>query len=170
MSSVKSPLTCPAAVMRWKQHAEHWSRQTGVPTALILAVIDQESDGRPNAERPEPTYLGKLKTTPAGAHKIKVMQSVGIPPEQAATSYGLMQPLLMLAYGYGAKSKHDLLDPNKNIRYCTAHIAVLAKQTGTGYTDTHILKIAGAYNGAGANSTYARDILTLYKKYQTYLS
>lgn len=80
-----------------------------------------------------------------------------------------MQPLLMLAYGYGAKSKHDLLDPNKNIRYCTAHIAVLAKQTGTGYTDTHILQIAGAYNGAGANSTYARDILTLYKKYQTYL-
>ena len=30
--------------------------------------------------------------------------------------------------------------------------------------------IAGAYNGAGANSTYARDILTLYKKYQTYIS
>ena len=170
MSSVKSPLTCPAAVMRWKQHAEHWSRQTGVPTALILAVIDQESDGRPNAERPEPAYLAKLKATPAGSHKLKTMQNIGIPPEQAATSYGLMQPLLMLAYGYGAKSKHDLLDPNKNIRYSTAHIATLAHQTGIGYTDTHILQIAGRYNGAGYHSNYAKDVLTLYKKYKTYLS
>ena len=169
MSSVKNPLTCPTAVMRWKAHAEHWSRQTGVPTALILAVIDQESDGRPHVERPEPAYLSKLKTTPSGAHKLKVMQSVGITPEQATTSYGLMQPLLMLAFGYGAKSKHDLLDPNKNIRYCTAHLANLAKQAGTGYTDPHIRSIAGAYNGAGPNSTYAKDILTLYKKYKEYL-
>ena len=169
MSSVKSPLTCPAAVMRWKQHAEHWSRQTGVPTALILAVIDQESDGRPNAERPEPAYLAKLKTTASGAYKLKVMQNTGIPPEHATTSYGLMQPLLMLAYGYGAKSKHDLLDPNKNIRYSTAHLATLAHQTGTGYTDPHILQIAGRYNGAGENSKYAKDVLTLYKKYKEYL-
>ena len=170
MSSVKTPLFCPTVVMRWRAYAEQWSRQTGVPTALILAIIDQESDGRPNVERPEPTYLGKLKTTPAGEHKLKVMQSVGIPPEQATTSYGLMQPLLMLAYGYGAKSKHDLLDPNKNIRYSTAHLATLAHQTGIGYTDPHIHQIAGRYNGAGANSTYAKDVLTLYKKYKTYLS
>ena len=60
MSSVKSP-TAPARVLQYKPTAEKWSRQTGVPAALILAVIDQESDGRAEARRYEPRY--KVSTT-----------------------------------------------------------------------------------------------------------
>ena len=61
------------------------------------------------------------------------------------------------------------LQRTRNIRYSTAHLAVLANQTGIGYTEAHILNIAGRYNGAGPRSDYAKDVLTLYKKYKTYL-
>lgn len=160
MSSVKSP-TAPARVLQYKTLAEKWSKQTGVPAALILAVIDQESDGSTEARRYEPRY--KVSDT----HK-KAMTAAGVPEEVQKTSYGLMQMMFPVAWGYGARSTADLRDPDRAIRYGAAHLAALArhKQGKHGwYNAPHIRAIAGAYNGAGPNSSYAKDVLTLYDKY-----
>ena len=174
MSSVKSSL-CPSAVLQWQSYAEHWSRQTGIPTALGLAVIDQESDGRASVSRTEAQYLKELLTTTEGSAKIKKIQKdTGLSEKEIVTSYGLMQPLFTLAYGYGARSKEDLYDPNKNIRYCMAHLSVLAKkhlkQGEKKFSDSHIKRIAARYNGCGEEDSYARDVLVLYRKYTSYLS
>ena len=175
MSSVLQK-TCPSAVLQWKDKAEYWSRQTKVPTALILAFIDQESGGNTKATRTEIEYCKNLLNTVAGSNKInEISKTTKLQPQDIVTSYGLMQPLFMLAYGYGARSIADLYDPSTNIRYCAAHINVLHEQIARsdkhGWTsDKHIRKVAGKYNGAGEESKYAQDIVTLYHKYADYLS
>lgn len=174
MSSVKSSL-CPSSVLQWQSYVEHWSRQTGIPTALGLAVIDQESDGRASVSRQEASYLKELLTTSEGAVKIRrIQKETGLSEKEIVTSYGLMQPLFTLAYGYGARSKEDLYDPNKNIRYCMSHLSVLAKKHlkhgEKKFSDAHIRRIAARYNGCGEEDSYARDVLALYKKYTSYLT
>ena len=175
MSSVLQK-SCPAAVLQWEEKAEYWSRITKVPTALILAFIDQESGGNPKAVRYEEAYCLHYRSTPLGAAKLaEIRKETGIRDIEAVASYGLMQPLFTLAYGYGARSIEDLYDPSTNIRYCAAHINVLHKQIAKhdahGWTsDKHIRKVAGSYNGAGEESKYAKDIVTLYHKYADYLS
>lgn len=158
MSSINSPI-CPSRVLQYRKSAEHWSKQTGIPTALILAVIDKESDGRAEATRYEPKYK------PSTTHKT-AMEKAGVPLEVQKTSYGLMQLMFPVAWGYGARTTADLKDPHLAIRYGAAHLAALAsKIKTTGFTPYHIRCIAGAYNGAGAESKYATDIVALYNKY-----
>lgn len=160
MSSIKSPI-CPLAVMQWRSLAERWGKQTNVPVALILAFIDQESGGNPKAYRPEKDYLKRYVSKSAGRIKVdNLKKETGLTEQEIITSYGLMQPLFTLAYGYGARTVEDLYDPNLNIRYCTAHIGTLMKKHSR-----NIRKVAGAYNGAGSNSAYAIDIEKLYAKY-----
>ena len=174
MSSVLQK-SCPAAVLQWEEKAEYWSRITKVPTALILAFIDQESGGNPKAVRYEEAYCLHYRSTPLGAAKLaEIRKETGIRDIEAVASYGLMQPLFTLAYGYGARSLEDLADPSKNIRFSTAHLVSLHLKfmqiDKHGWTsDLHIQKVAGAYNGAGENSKYAKDIVTLYHKYNSYL-
>lgn len=152
MSSVNNP-KAPARVLQYKASAEHWSKQTGVPTALILAIIDQESDGREESTRYEPAY------TPAPTYK-PAMDKAGVPLEVQKTSYGLMQMMFPVAWGYGARSTAELKTAHTAIRYGAAHLGQLYKKY-----NSNILQAAGAYNGAGPNSKYAKDVLTLYNKY-----
>ena len=160
MSSIKSSV-CPTAVLQWRTIAERWSRQTNVPVALILAFIDQESGGNPKAHRPEKDYLKRYVSKSAGRTKVdNIKKETGLTEQEIITSYGLMQPLFTLAYGYGARTVEELYDPNLNIRYCTAHISTLMKKHSR-----NIRLVAGAYNGAGSNSAYAIDIEKLYMKY-----
>jgi hypothetical protein len=80
--------------------------------------------------------------------------------------------MFFTAYGYGAKSIAQLLDPDQNIRFGVAHLAAMIK--------THGSKEAGlaAYNGgsggaadwrAGRNTDatkYARKVMSLYQEYR----
>lgn len=167
MSSVKSD-KCTAPVMRWKEKAEHWSRQTGVPAPLLLAFIDQESDGRTDVPaRYEPGYE---RTFVKGNPKAqKIMQLCRISSKECASSYGVLQVMFPLAYGYGARS---IVDAHENsIRYGAAHIGNLAtklyKEGERYYGENHVKRIAGAYNGAGMDSGYARAVWKLYQKYNS---
>ena len=161
MSSVNNP-KAPARVLQYKASAQHWSKQTGVPTALILAIIDQESDGREESTRYEPAY------TPAPTHK-PAMDKAGVPLEVQKTSYGLMQMMFPVAWGYGARSTAELKTAHTAIRYGAAHIAALTKKLTKEpkWSPALIRQVAGNYNGGGVNSKYAEDVLKLYQKYQT---
>lgn len=161
MSSVNNP-KAPARVLQYKASAEHWSKQTGVPTALILAIIDQESDGREESTRYEPAY------TPAPTHK-PAMDKAGVPLEVQKTSYGLMQMMFPVAWGYGARSTAELKTAHTAIRYGAAHIAGLAKGLSKSptWSASFIREVAARYNGSKSTGKYASDVLKLYQKYQT---
>jgi hypothetical protein len=164
MSSILSS-KCPTNVLQWRHLAEKWAKQTKVPTALILAFIDQESDGNYKCIRVEKSYCQKLLNTPAGKRKLdEIHRATGLNYQDIVTSYGLMQPLFMLSWGYGSKHIADLYDPDSNIRYCSAHIATLMSRY-----KGDMQSVAGAYNGAGRNSKYATDVMKLYAKYKSYL-
>ena len=153
-------------VKQWRSLAEKWSRQTGVPVALILATIEQESGGRAAAVRAEAGYLKQYGATPKF---VQIVKATRLMPEQVATSYGLMQLMLPLAWGYlSAADKlspiQALYDPDKNIRYGAAHLAALIK--GRPISGAVIRDVAGKYNGAGSDSAYARNVCALWRKYE----
>ena len=81
-------------VIRWLAPAQRWSRQTGCPPELILAVIQQESGGDPEVTRYEPEYEERYK-----ARCEEIARACRLSPEVVATSYGLMQLMLPLAGG-----------------------------------------------------------------------
>ena len=170
-------------VFRWKYLAEKWGRQTGCPPALILAVIEQESGGAPAATRFEPNYLTKYESRCR-----EISKAAGIAPEAAATSYGLMQLMMPLAWGYmGPDARKDpvgaLLDADQNVRFGAAHLGVLIrKELAKENTVLHLLLgmprtvdaaivriAAGRYNGAGSGSAYARNVCALWRKYEALL-
>lgn len=161
MSSVNNP-KAPERVLQYKDIAAHWSKQTGVPTALILAIIDQESDGRAEATRYEPGYK------PSPTHK-PAMDKAGVPVVVQKTSYGLMQMMFPVAWGYGARNTIELRTPHVAIRYGAAHIAALAKGLSKSptWTPAFIREVAARYNGSKPTGKYATDVLKLYQKYQT---
>lgn len=151
------------AVVRWVPNCEHWSQQTKVPVALLLAVIHQESGGHENASRFEANYLSKYAQGCADV-ATKCHMSV----QDVATSFGLMQLMFKVAYGYGARSIHDLLNPDNNIRYGAAHIGqmliklgVIDRAPGIGEIQT----VAARYNGSKPGESYSRNVASLYDKY-----
>lgn len=152
----------------WRPLSEKWAKQTGVPAALILAVIGMESGGQPHVTRYEPAYQKRYVDSNRDA--LRKAAECGLTSEQYATSYGLMQLMFQVAYGYGARSIADVLDPHNNIRYGAAHLGALKKRHCVGdINGVGLRAIAGAYNGAGASSAYARGVYNLYIKYEEWL-
>lgn len=155
-------------VRQWLSFTEKWSRVTDVPASLILAVIEQESGGNPFAERYEKEYEARYVTNNAKNARIAV--ECGLTRAQVATSYGLMQLMFPLAYGYGARSIEDLQDPDKNIRFGAAHLKTLISKYCAGSIDELcVRKVAGAFNGAGSSSSYARNVYALYLQYEGWI-
>lgn len=170
-------------VFRWKSLADRWGRQTECPPALILAVIEQESGGDPGAVRFEPDYLARY-----GDRCREIAKAAGVTPEAVATSYGLMQLMMPLAWGYmGPDARKDpigaLLDPDQNIRFGSAHLGILIRkelarsndalrlmQGSPRGIDGAVVRIAaGRYNGAGSGSAYARNVCALCRRYEEQL-
>lgn len=155
-------------VLMWKDLAEKWGKQTGVPKELILAVIQMESGGNPKAKRYEPEYQRKYF---ASAKFEEIQRVARISPQEVATSYGLMQLMPMTAWGYLSTVDKSpslitaLLDPSKNIRYASAHIATLAKKNRG-----NLQYAARDYNGTGQKAeSYGLKAITLYEEYARYL-
>lgn len=157
-------------VKRWYPNVLRWCNQgtVPVPPALILAIIQMESAGNSVAIRREPKYLQMYGKTKKFQEIIKV---TGLSPDDIATSYGLMQLMVMTAWGYlsqfhkGPNVICFLLDPNQNIRYGTAHLATkLAKNKG------NIRLAARDYNGTGAMAeAYGRNAQQLYLLYDEWI-
>ena len=171
-------------VAQWRKLAEYWGRQTECPAALILAVIEQESGGDKDAVRYEPEYERRYKTRCE-----EISGEAGIAVPCVASSYGLMQLMLPLAWGYMSKEQRDgnavaiLCDPAQNIRFGAAHLSVLLRKELARHNDAVSLAlgvrkeidggiisaVAGRYNGAGSSSAYAKNVCSLWKKYGEWL-
>ena len=173
-------------VIRWRTPAEKWSRQTGCPAALILAVIQQESGGYPTATRYESEYEERYR-----ARCEEIARACCLSTKDVATSYGLMQLMLPLAWGYmGPAQKKDgsggvksLLDPELNIRFGAAHLGVLLKKELAWHNDAASLalgeerkidaaivrSVAGRFNGGGSGSAYARNVCALWQRYEAWM-
>ena len=155
-------------IARWLPLARKWGRLTDLPPALILAVIQQESGGNPIATRHEPRYLEQYGSTSKFQGIIKKTM---LYPQDIATSYGLMQLMPMTAWGYLSTVDKSislitaLLDPSKNIRYASAHLATLAKKNRG-----NLQYAARDYNGTGQKAeSYGLKAITLYEEYARYL-
>ena len=154
-------------VTRWLPLAVKWGKQTDLPPAFILAVIQQESGGNPIATRYEPNYLSLYGKTSKFSG---IVEQASLDPQEVATSYGLMQLMIPTAWGYlSAYHKNSnvvevLLDPDFNVRYGASHLASLFKKHGS------IKGAAGAYNAAGTDSRYARNVEALYWKYDKWIN
>ena len=171
-------------VAQWRRLAEYWGRQTECPAALILAVIEQESGGDKDAVRYEPEYERRYKTRCE-----EISGEAGIAVPCVASSYGLMQLMLPLAWGYmGDEQRRDdvtalLLYPAQNVRFGAAHLAVLLRKELAKHNDAVSLAlglrkeidggiiraVAGRYNGAGSSSVYAKSVCSLWRKYGEWL-
>lgn len=171
-------------VLRWRTLAEHWSRQTGCPAALVLATIQQESGGDPNAVRYEPEYEERYR-----ARCEEIARACSLSTEDVATSYGLMQLMLPLAWGYmGPETRRGdvivaLLNPDHNIRFGAAHLGVLLKKELSKHNDAMSLALgkrqeidaaivraaAGRFNGGGSGSAYARNVCALWQRYEAWM-
>jgi uncharacterized protein YcbK (DUF882 family) len=136
----------------------------------VLAVISAESSGKPDAIRHEPKFeQSYIINNPTWR---KLCLDLQITTQEAATSYGLMQLMFTTAYGYGCRSTKDALDPDKNIRYGVAHLAMLIKKHGTKEA------ALAAYNGGDgaaadlksgkdtAATRYSRKVMALYNEYR----
>lgn len=171
-------------MVRWLAPAQRWSRQTGCPPELILATIQQESGGDPAATRHEPEYEQRYK-----ARCEEIARACRLSIKDVATSYGLMQLMLPLAWGYiGPDVRRGdvvavLLDPEQNIRLGAAHLGVLIRKELARHNDAVSLAlglqkeidaavvrvVAGRYNGGGSGSAYARNVCALWQRYERYL-
>lgn len=171
-------------VIRWLAPAQRWSRHTGCPPELILAIIQQESGGDPAATRHEPGYEEKYK-----ARCEEIARACRLSTKEVATSYGLMQLMLPLAWGYMGPNVRrgnvvaTLLDPEQNIRFGAAHLGILLKKELARHNDAISLAlglrkeidaavvraVAGRYNGGGSGSAYARNVCALWQRYEKYL-
>ena len=156
-------------VTQWRKLAEYWGRQTECPAALILAVIEQESGGDKDAVRYEPEYEKRYK-----ARCEEIATEAGITVSQAASSYGLMQLMLPLAWGYmGNEQRRDdvtalLLYPAQELAKHNDAVSLalgLRKEIDGGI----IRAVAGRYNGAGSSSVYAKNVCSLWRKYGEWL-
>lgn len=156
-----SKIEAKSKILKWLPLAEKWSGQgiISVPVPLILAIIQMESAGDPNAKRPEPDSL-KDKQQRRKDQKINmVAEATGLTPLEVMTSYGLMQLLVTTAWGY-LSSRHKgpgvikvLYDPDQNIRYGVSHLATKLKMW-----NGDVRLAARDYNGEGVMAeAYGRN-------------
>lgn len=133
------------------------SEQTGISSALIAAVIHQESRGQVYAIRYEPGFYRKY------LEKKTREQLIGFVPSAAsldtelygrACSYGLMQVMgnTMRERGFKGQFLTELLDPATNIRLGSEFLQTLLLRHKT--TE----KALQRWNGGG-NPEYAKQVL-----------
>lgn len=167
----------PSELMKSRKYlANKWAVISCVPTPLVLAVIQQESGGRAGAVRHEPRYMEKYNETPKFREIARV---TGLSDEQIATSYGLMQLMLPLAWGYMSESDKGpgavvaLLNPEKNVRYGSSHLAVLLRQVCSRMKlkidEDAVRSVAARYNGCKLHDDYADDVVALWRRYDAWL-
>ena len=136
-----------------KALASKWAAKYGLDTAMVCAVIEQESSWNTFAMRYEPAFF---------EHYIKQMSGLSATEAIArATSYGLMQVMGEVAreFGFTGQFLSQLCDPDTGI---DVGCRKLQKCFATHGADESGLL---CYNGGG-NPDYGRQVLARVATYQ----
>ncbi len=166
-------MAIPEKITQYREIIDKWCTQIGVSQSLVMAVIQMESGGNPNAKRPEPGYMrAYVEKNPKW---LKFSRETGITLQEIATSYGLLQMMFATAHGYGCKTVAQALDPSQAIRFGVAHLKTLLDKYPIG-------EALAAYNGGDGGASqyrtgkdtpatrYAKNVLALFDRYKADIS
>ncbi len=166
-------MAIPQKITQYREIIDKWCTQIGVSQSLVMAVIQMESGGNPNAKRPEPGYMrAYVEKNPKW---LKFSRETGITLQEIATSYGLLQMMFATAHGYGCKTVAQALDPSQAIRFGVAHLKTLLDKYPIG-------EALAAYNGGDGGASqyrtgkdtpatrYAKNVLALFERYKAEIS
>lgn len=138
-----------AALKPWKELIGHYAKEYNLDPNVVAGVVYQESSGNTYAFRPEPGfwrryYNGIMRLINGTANKYDDRWAKY--PDVASASYGLMQPLYIVALEHGEILRYpmELCDPCRNLDLGCRHLVKKIKQA-RGSERGGLLK----YNGGG---------------------
>lgn len=125
----------------------------GLPTALVCAVVEQESNWNPWSSRYEPEFYSR--------YVLPIPHLSNTEANSRSTSYGLMQIMGQVAreFGFSATYLVELCDPETGLSWGCYKLAKCIKDAG-GDVSAALQK----YNG-GSNPNYASSVTTRIKNY-----
>jgi soluble lytic murein transglycosylase-like protein len=155
-------------VTRWLSVVDKYCVELKVSQSLILAMIQMESGGNPDAKRYEPAYERRYILN--NKVWIERCRNGGFSTREAATSYGLMQLMFPTAWGYGARKPGELYDPARNISIGVALMASKLKK----YNTKEALAAYNGGDGAVKSKTpdawkYSANAYALYENYRAWM-
>jgi hypothetical protein len=131
----------------------------------MLALIEKESGGNPDASRHEPAYeKNYILASPVWTRRC--VES-GVSTKDMASSWGLCQIMLATAWGYNLRTPAALLVPVDNIRAGTAIMANSLKGRSVREALVCYNGGAGALKKPGSSAwKYADSVLALWERYK----
>ncbi len=137
-----------------KERAQYFARSQGLESALVCAVIEQESGWSTWAMRYEPAFFIRYVASQVNLSDTE--------RQARATSWGLMQVMGQVARerGFGQKFLSSLCDPDFGLAVGCEYLKHIL--------DGHGGDVANAlqrWNG-GANPDYAQEVMARMSKYQ----
>lgn len=157
-------------VTRWADLVAAIAEPHGLDTDLVLAVVAQESSGRPGAWNPEPHYRWFWDISANSPFRVVTDSEVASqrPPDDfdgddaewwgQQSSWGLLQVMGAVARerGFAAVDLPDLCVPWIGIRYGIAQLVHLRKRFGSG--DDMLATYNGGPGAKGGNRDYVAAI------------
>lgn len=132
------------AVLQWLPLVRKYVEGSSIPPEFVLATIEMESGGKPQAYRFEPGFYQKYLVNNETWQRM--MKKHSWKPEDVSASYGLMQLMYTTAVGIGFGGQpQDLFNPEVSIKWGTT----LIKRHMLKYNDLSM--VACAYNGGGGS-------------------
>lgn len=168
-------------VLRWRDLVVAIAEPHGFDVSLVLAIIAQESSGRPGAWNPEPSYRwfwdvdeGKPYQRVTDAQVKNKIPPPGFPRPNGVdgdaewwgqqASWGLMQVMGAVARerGFDGTDLPDLTVPWIGVRYGVAQLVYLRKRFGAG--DDLLATYNGGPGAKGKNRDYVAAVLNKLEK------
>lgn len=161
-------------VLRWRELVEAIAAPHGFDVDLVLAIIAQESRGRPAAWNPEPRYRWLVNYETGEPHEVTEVQArMKMPPngfphpagvdadaeflgQQA--SWGLLQVMGAVARerGFRGTDFGALCEPWRGLHYGIRHLSYLRKRFGDG--DDMLATYNGGPAAKGKNRSYVAAV------------
>lgn len=163
-------------VMRWRELVEALATPHGLDELTVLALVAQESSGRPGAWNPEPKYRWFVDCTTGEPFREVTDEEVAseVPPDDfprppgldrdaewwgQQASWGLMQVMGAVARerGFDRPDLPDLTQPVVGVTYGVRQLVWLRRRVDS--TEDMLATYNGGLGAAGGNRSYVDAVL-----------